>query len=175
MLGGETSEFTYFVQIGGSALRLRVEDLDRVAREVPSVCEALKGYLHVCLMQSSQSAACGLRHGLVPRLARWLLDAQDRSGLNRLPVTHDMLARSLGVHRPTVSCAVKDFETAGICAKDRGVVRIVDRLRLERLSCHCYRFLRAQADKWNRSTIKRKLVLAMSSFVAALGAELLAS
>jgi CRP-like cAMP-binding protein len=175
MLGGETSDLTYFVQIGGSALRLRLEDLNRVARDVPSLCEGLKGYLHVCLMQSSQSAACGLRHAVVPRLARWLLDAHDRSGLERLPVTHDMLARSLGVHRPTVSGAVKDLETAGICAKDRGIVHIVDRSRLERLSCHCYRFLRAQADKWHWSKMKRKLVVAMSSFVAALEAELLAS
>lgn len=175
MLGRSTSDLTYFVQIGGSALRLSVEDLNRVALEVPSLRQELKGYLHMCLMHSSQNAVCSLRHAFVPRLARWLLDAHDRSGLDRLPITQDLLARSLGVHRPTVSYAVKDLETAGICAKDRGVVHIIDRLRLERLSCHCYRFLRAQADKWNGSKVKRKLVLAISSFVAALEAELLAS
>lgn len=175
MLGGDTSDLTYFVQIGGSALRLSVDDLNRVAPEAPTLSEALKGYLHLCLMQSSQSAACSLRHAFVPRLARWLLDARDRSGLDRLPITQDLLARSLGVHRPTVSCAVKDFEAAGVCAKDRGVVHIVDRLELERVACHCYRFLRAQSDKWERSKVKRKIVIAMSSMLAALEAELLAS
>jgi len=175
MLGGETSDLTYFVQIGGSALRLGIEDLNRAAFEVPSLCEVLQGYLHVCLMQSSQSAACNLRHAFLPRLARWLLDAHDRSGLDRLPITQDLLARSLGVHRPTVSCAVKDLETAGVCAKDRGVVRIVDRLSLERLACHCYRILRAQADKWERSKVKQKMLLAISSLVAAIETELLAS
>lgn len=175
MLGRATSDLTYFVQIGGSALRLSVEHLDRLALDVPSLCEQLKGYLHVCLMHSSQSAVCSLRHAFPRRLARWLLDAHDRSGLERLPITQDLMARSLGVHRPTVSYAVKDLEAAGVCAKDRGVVRITDRPGLERLACHCYRVLRTQADKWELSKLKRKMVLAISSLVAALETELLAS
>jgi CRP-like cAMP-binding protein len=175
LLGGETSDLTHFVQIGGSALRLSVADLDRVSLDVPGLCQALKGYLHVSLMQSSQSAACSLRHAFLPRLARWLLMAHDRSGLERLPVTQDLLARSLGVRRPTVSCAFKDLEAGGIYAKDRGVVRIIDRPRLERLACHCYRALRLQADKWDQSKAKRKMLLAISALIAALETELLAS
>jgi len=175
LLGGETSDLTHFVQIGGSALRLSVEDLNRVALEVPGLCQALKGYLHVSLMQSSQSAACSLRHAFLPRLARWLLMAHDCSGLDRLPITQDILARSLGVRRPTVSCAFRDLETGGIYAKKRGVVRIIDRPSLERLACHCYRTLRAQADKWERLKAKRKMLLAFSAFVAAIETELLAS
>lgn len=175
LLGGETSDFTHFVQIGGSALKLSVADLDRVAPELPALREALKGYLHVSLMQSSQSAVCSLRHAFLPRLARWLLTAHDVSALNRLPITQDLLARSLGVRRPTVSCAFKDLEAQGVFAKTRGVVHIVDRPRLERIACRCYRILRAQADKWENSKLKRKMLLALSAFVAAAEAELLAS
>lgn len=176
VLGGEISDLTHFVQIGGSALRLSVEDLNRLAPELPCLAQALKGYLHVSLMQSSQSAACSLRHALLPRLARWLLMAHDRSDLDRLPVTQDLLARSLGVRRPTVSCAVKDLEQRGIFAKDRGVIRIKDRPSLERIACRCYRLMCAQAEKWemSKAKAKRKVLIALSAFCAAAEVELLA-
>jgi len=156
-------------------LRLSVDDLDRVAPELPCLAQALKAYLHVSLMQSSQSAACSLRHALLPRLARWLLMAHDRSDLDRLPVTQDLLARSLGVRRPTVSCAFKDLEHRGVFAKDRGVIRIVDRPRLESIACRCYRIMCAQAGKWEWSKAKRKMLIALSAICAAVEVEFLAS
>ena len=175
LLGGDTSDLTHFVQIGGSALKLSVEDLDRVAPELPGLAQALKGYLHVSLMQSSQSAACSLRHAFLPRLARWLLMAHDRSDLDRLPITQDLVARSLGVRRPTVSCAFKDLEAKGVFAKERGEVRILDRPRLERIACRCYRSLRAQTGRWDLSKAKRKVLVTISTFFAALEVELLAN
>jgi len=175
LLGGETSDLTHFVQIGGSAWRIGVEELHRVAPELPSLRDALKGYLHVSLMQSSQSAACSLRHALLPRLARWLLMAHDRSDMSGLPITQDLLARSLGVRRPTVSCAFKDLEAQGVFVKTRGMIRIVNRPRLERIACRCYSIMRTQRDKWEHSKAKRKLFVALSAFVAAIEAELLAS
>ena len=126
-------------------------------------------------MQSSQSAACSLRHAALPRLARWLLMAHDRSDLDRLPITQDLLARSLGVRRPTVSDAFKDLEVQGVFARDRGMIRIVDRPRLERIACRCYRIMCGQRDKWALSKAKRKALLALSAFVALIEAELLAS
>jgi len=175
LLGGETSSLSHFVQIGGSALRIAVADLDRAVAQCPSLGTALKGYLHHSLMQSSQSAACGLRHALLPRLARWLLTAHDRSDMDRLPITQDLLARSLGVRRPTVSTAVKDLERRGIFARDRGVIRIMDRRALERIACRCYRALRLQRDTWELSKAKRKVLIAIAAVIAASEIELLAS
>jgi hypothetical protein len=103
LLGIETTTLSHFVHIGGSALRVGVEDLNRAMSESPNVRAVLNGYVHAALTQSSQSAACSLKHSFQPRLARWLLTAQDLSELDELPVTQDLLARSLGVHRPTVS------------------------------------------------------------------------
>jgi hypothetical protein len=103
LLGIETTTLSHFVHIGGSALRVGVEGLNRAMSESPNVRAVLNGYVHAALTQSSQSAACSLKHSFQPRLARWLLTAQDLSELDELPVTQDLLARSLGVHRPTVS------------------------------------------------------------------------
>jgi CRP-like cAMP-binding protein len=138
-LGGRTSNLSHFVQIGGSALRIGVQDLNRAMSEIPRLRAVLHGYLHVTLMQSSQSAACSLRHSFLQRLARWLLTAQDRSDMDELPITQDLLARSLGVRRPTVSEAFRLLEQRGIFARERGLIRILNRGSLERIACRCYR------------------------------------
>ena len=95
--------------------------------------------------------------------------------LDRLPITQDLVARSLGVRRPTVSCAFKDLEAKGVFAKERGEVRILDRPRLERIACRCYRSLRAQTGRWDLSKAKRKVLVTISTFFAALEVELLAN
>lgn len=174
LLGIETTTLSHFVQIGGSALRIAVQDLNRAMSESSNLRAVLHGYVHALLMQSSQSAACSLKHSFEQRLARWLLTAQDRSELDELPVTQDLLARSLGVHRPTVSGTFKLLERRGIFARERGLVRILDRSALEGLACRCYRAMTISGDLWRRSAARRKLVIALSILGALFEIELLA-
>jgi CRP-like cAMP-binding protein len=174
ILGTRASTLSHFVQIGGGALRVGIEDLNRAMSESPGLRAVLHGYVHAALMQSSQSAACSLRHILPQRLARWLLTAQDRSELDELPITQDMLARSLGVHRPTVSGAFKHFERRGVFARERGLIRIVDRGSLERIACRCYNAMCFRRDGWKRSETRRMLLLVLSSLAALCEIELLA-
>lgn len=174
VLGIRTSTLSHFVQIGGSALRIGVEDLNRAMSESPRLNALLQGYLHATLMQSAQSAACSLRHSFLQRLARWLLTAQDRSELDELPITQDLLARSLGVHRPTVSGAFKLLEGRGIFARERGLMRILNRGSLERIACRCYRAMCLRRDWSERSETKRRLLIALSVLGALFEIELLA-
>jgi hypothetical protein len=162
------------VQIGGSALRIGVEDLNRAMSESPQLRAVLHSYLHVALMQSSQSAACSLSHSLMQRLARWLLTAQDRSDRDELPITQDLLARNLGVRRASVSEALKPLEGRGIFAKERGLIRILDRTLLEQIVCRCYRLMRLTRDRPERAETKRGHFYALSVFCALLEFELLA-
>ena len=153
-LGIKTSTLSHFVQIGGSALRIGVQDLNRAMSEIPSLRAVLHGYLHSTLVQSSQSAACSLRHSLLQRLARWLLTAQDRSDMDALPITQDLLARSLGVRRPTVSEAFRVLEHRGIFGRERGLIRILDRGSLEQIACHCYRAMCLRRDRPERAEMR---------------------
>jgi len=162
ILGAQTSTFCYFVQIGGSALRIGVEDLNRVLPELPRLRQALQGYMHLSLVQSAQTAACSLRHPCEQRLASWLLMARDRSDKDQLLITQDLLARSLGVRRPTVSEALKSLQQRGVFVKDRGWIRILDRAGLERIACRCYRTMCRYGDAWKRSTAGRKTIAALS-------------
>ena len=144
VLGRKVTPLRYVVQIGGDALRIGVEDLTQLMADMPSLRAALLGYLHAALVQSSQSAACGLKHAFPQRLARWLLTAQDRCTRDDLPITHELLARILGVRRATVSEAINAFERRGLLERLRGLIKIRDRDGLERSACRCYRITRQE-------------------------------
>jgi DNA-binding transcriptional regulator YhcF (GntR family) len=125
-------------------------------------------------MQSAQSAACNLSHTLPQRLARWLLAAQDRSDSNAIPITQDLLARSLGVRRASVSEAFKPLERVGVFAKERGLITILDRARLEQIACRCYRMMRERREPSHRSANGGSRVYSLSALCALLKIELLA-
>lgn len=147
VLGVSASPLRHVVRVGGSAYRIAVSDLSMAVSEIPALRAMLLSYLHVALMQSSQSAACGLRHPFPQRLARWLLTAQDRTGSEELAITQELLARTLGVRRATVSEAIKSFERKGVLARLRGLIRIKDRARLEKITCRCYGIMRREQER----------------------------
>lgn len=144
VLGSSATPLRYLVQIGGSALRIEVDDLRQAMTDLPQLRELLLDDLHTTLLRSSQSTACSLSHSFRQRFARWLLTAQDRSSLDEFRITQDLLARILGVRRATVSETIKSLEGRGILARMRGLIKIRDRDRLEEISCRCYRTPRAE-------------------------------
>jgi CRP-like cAMP-binding protein len=144
VLGLSSTPLRHLVQIGGSALRIGVDDLRQAMAELPELRALLLDDLHTTLLRSSQSTACSLSHSFRQRFARWLLTAQDRSSLDEFRITQDLLARILGVRRATVSETIKSLEGRGILARMRGLIKIRDRDRLEEVSCRCYRSLRVE-------------------------------
>lgn len=86
-----------------------------------------------------QSTACNAKHSVEQRLARWLLLAHDRVGVDEFPLTQEFLAMMLGASRPTVTVVAGSLQKAGLIAYRRGVVRIANRAKLEKASCECYR------------------------------------
>jgi len=77
-------------------------------------------------------------------LARWLLMMRDRSDSNTLPITQSLLAEMLGVQRPTITNAVREFERAGLIKHGRRQVTIFDRRGLTAASCECYQLVRTR-------------------------------
>ena len=90
------------------------------------------------------SAGCNGAHSLKQRLARWLLMMRDRHDSEVLPLTQDLLAEMLGVHRPSITNAVREFEREGLIDCGRRRVTIVDRNGLMQASCECYVLVRAR-------------------------------
>ena len=110
--------------------------------ELPSFRALMFAHVHAFLEQVLVTAACNGAHSINQRLARWLLMMRDRHDEDALPITQDLLAEMLGVHRPTVTNAVQALHRARLIEVGRKRVVILDRDGLIKVSCECYQLVR---------------------------------
>ena len=96
------------------------------------------------MVQNTQVALCAARHNVEQRLCRWLLLTSARLEDAVIPVTHEMLAKNLGVRRAGISVALLRLQNAGAVGTARGACVIRDRSLLERRSCECYAIIEAE-------------------------------
>ena len=136
--GSERSCARHSVQIEGRAMRLKRTDFDELFASQPSFRSLTLAYGSGFIAAMLLSIACNRLHPVEPRLARWLLVTLDRSVCNDLPLTHEVMAEMLGVHRPTVTNALQTLERSGAIVARRGRVGIIDRQLLERHACECF-------------------------------------
>lgn len=144
VFGAKSSSARLLVQVPGTAARISRAAFVRAMDALPAFRSLMLAHVHAFLEQVMVSAACNGAHGLKQRLARWLLMMRDRHDGNVLPVTQDLLAEMLGVHRPTITNAVREFERTGLIDCGRQRVTIVDRNGLMQASCECYGLVRAR-------------------------------
>jgi CRP-like cAMP-binding protein len=98
-------------------------------------------YNEVLLSQARVTAACNALHSIEARFCRWLLQCADRAGSETVPLTQEFLAEMLGVRRTSVTEVASKVQSAGAIAYSRGVINILDRSALMRMSCECYETL----------------------------------
>jgi CRP-like cAMP-binding protein len=113
----------------------------------PALLDRVLRYAQVLNMQISQTAACNAHHDLPERLARWLLMAHDRAEDDVLPLTQEFIAMMLAVRRPGVTVAARSLQGTGAIEYDRGRITVLDRRRLEEVSCACYGIVRKQFQR----------------------------
>jgi CRP-like cAMP-binding protein len=106
-----------------------------------AIRELATDYNEVLLTQARITAACNALHPVEARFGRWLLQSADRAGSDTVTLTQELLAEMLGVRRTSVTEVAGKLQNEGIITYSRGVIRIVDRPGLERVSCECYRTL----------------------------------
>src|SRR5215204_5159459 len=120
-----------FMQVKGSALRMRAGELTKAMDERPSIRGLLLGYVHTCLIQFAHSALANGRYSIQERLARWLLTCHDRLGRDDLPLTHEFLSLMLGVRRSGVTQALHSLEIEEAIEVKRGQIVVSDRRKLD--------------------------------------------
>lgn len=126
------------VQIVGTALRMQPDQLMETLKSCPTALRTLNQYLYVMILQLSQRAGCSQFHDLGSRLARDLLMAHDRAHNDQFHLTHQFLARMLGVQRGGVTIAAGILQKKKIIRYTRGEITILNRKGLEAASCECY-------------------------------------
>ena len=144
IFGAKRSSVQLLVQIPGSAARMSRAAFTRAMQSIPSFRSLMDAYVQAFLEQVMVSVACNGAHSLKQRLARWLLMMRDRSDSDALLITQSLLAEMLGVQRPTITNAVREFERAGLIAHGRRQVTIRDRPGLMEASCECYQLVRTR-------------------------------
>jgi CRP-like cAMP-binding protein len=118
--------------------------------------ELMTRYMHAHVGLIMQSTACNAMHTVEQRLARWLLMAHDRVGVDEFPLTQEFLAMMLGVSRPSVTIVAGTLQKAGLITYHRGRLKIVDREELEAASCECYRAVRHLLASVRQPLTRRK-------------------
>ena len=141
MLGVGTAVCDATVQVVGDkhALAMHINAFRAALAACPCFAAHVTQYAQSFFGFVMQSAACNARHSVDARCCRWLLHAHDRLATDEFALTHDLLSTMLGVRRPTVTLVLSDLAKAGIVSTSRGLIRIVDRPRLESRACSCYR------------------------------------
>ena len=146
-VGDTTMPCDGIVQIGGGARRISIEHLRHEMLTSDALQSALARFAQVTLMRSMQMSVCNAFHSLEQRCIRWLLTANDLLGYDDLPLTHELIATMLGVHRPSVTAVLRALHTGGLIDESRGSIVIRDRRSLEAQCCECYRLMRVEQQR----------------------------
>ena len=150
IVGGRTALDDVLVQIATPvARRMPVSTFQQHLQGMPILRDLMARYAMAHIAAIMQSTGCNALHAVEQRLARWLLATHDRVDNDTVALTHDQLAITLGVRRPTVSHAAAILQKAGIISYHRGTVRILRRDQLERAACECYGTVREAFARLN--------------------------
>lgn len=130
------------VYVGGQASQMSACAFRYALEESPSIRRLAAKFDTAMLAQVQQAALCNAAHPVEARICRLLVEIQDRTDLDRIPLTQAALARMLSVRRTTVTLMAGRLEAAGLINCRRGYVEIVRRDELEQRCCECYDCLR---------------------------------
>jgi len=146
LLGANEAFNEWIAQVPGTALRIDVQRLQDEFNRSGRLQRLLLLYTHAVIKQMSQSVACNRLHHIEQRLCRWLLMIHDRVQRDDLRITHEFVARMLGVRRAGVTEALGVLQHAGMINLARGQVTVLDRQGLETAACECYQLVKEEFD-----------------------------
>ena len=146
-MSGETTPSRAIVQSAGSAYQLSGRRLKEEFERHGQLLHVLLRYTQSLITQMSQTAVCNRHHSIDQQLCRWLLLSLDRLSSNRLEMTQELIADMLGVRREGVTVAAHKLQDLGVIRYRRGHITVLDRPKLEKLSCECYAVVKKETDR----------------------------
>jgi CRP-like cAMP-binding protein len=146
-MGGETTPSRAIVQSAGVAYRLTGRRLKEEFKRHGEMLHVLLRYTQSLITQMAQTAVCNRHHSVHQQLCRWLLLSLDRLPSNKLVMTQELIANMLGVRREGVTEAAGKLQKLGVIRYSRGRITVLDRPKLEQLSCECYAAVKKETDR----------------------------
>ncbi|MGB3299727.1 MAG: Crp/Fnr family transcriptional regulator [Phormidesmis sp.] len=142
--GGGSTPNSVIVQGAGEVISIEAQVLKEEFRRGGDLSKELFLYMQAVFTQIAQNAMCNRQHTTEERLARWLLSVQDSVHQDELSLTHDFMARMLGIRRSSVTVSAGILQQAGMIRYARGQLSILDRPKLEETACECYRVVQSE-------------------------------
>lgn len=146
-MGGESTPSRGVVQSAGYAYRLLGQRLKDEFNRHGELLQLMLRYTQALITQMAQTAVCNRHHSIDQQLCRWLLLSIDRLPDNQLTMTQELIANMLGVRREGVTETAGKLQKLGVIEYNRGHITVLDRPRLEQLSCECYAVVKKETDR----------------------------
>ena len=141
-LEADIASRTAVVRLPGNAWRMNLAAFRDLQMNDAAFALRVRRATRVRMFVTEQGALCNVHHTMDQRLARWLLNARDRSGREHFRVTQAELAGVLGVRRAGISLTVARLRRAGAVTNERGGLIVTDYGRLRHEACECYDIMR---------------------------------
>lgn len=146
-MGGESTTSRAIIQSAGSAYSLSGQWLKDEFDRYGEMMHLLLRYTQSLITQMAQTAVCNRHHSIDQQLCRWLLLSLDRLPDNNLTMTQELIANMLGVRREGVTEAAGKLQRLGVIDYRRGHITVLNRPKLEALSCECYAVVKGETDR----------------------------
>lgn len=146
-MGGESTPSRAVVHRAGHAYRLPGQRLKDEFNRHGELLVLMLRYTQALITQMAQTAVCNRHHSIDQQLCRWLLLSLDRLSGNQLTMTQELIANMLGVRREGVTEAAGKLQRQGVIEYSRGHITVLNRQRLEQLTCECYAVVKKETDR----------------------------
>jgi CRP-like cAMP-binding protein len=146
-LGTASSPSRTIVQVALKGTRMRADALRSALADGGTLMRLLQRHTQVVIVTMTQLILCNRIHRLDQRAARWLLQVDERVEEEPFHVTQEFLAQMIGVQRPALSVAMRQFKDQGLVRYARGQISIADRDGLALRSCGCIRLIAVEAER----------------------------
>lgn len=141
-MGGDSMPSSTEVQSVGTAYRISRKFMKQEFAHGGQLQHLALLYTQTLINQTAQTAVCNQHHSLDQQLCRWLLMTLDRLHESEVVITHELLGNLLGVRRESITVAAGNLQKDAIITYSRGLIKVLDRPKLELRVCECYKVVK---------------------------------
>lgn len=143
----DTTSCRSMVQFTGFAYRIPKAHVNEEFKRQGELMMLIMSYTQQQISQVTQTAACNRHHSILQQLCRWLLTSLDCVENDTLKVTQEFISEMLGVRREGITEAAGLLRLQGVITYSRGIMKVIDRPKLESLCCECYSVVKKETNR----------------------------
>ncbi len=130
VMGFEHSEFCPIVQSPGYAYVIEAKFLRNLMKRYPRLLMVFSRYLWKMYQDIAKLAVLSHHQDITLKLVHWLILSVNKIAPDPLYMTHDYMARMLGVRRASITISAKSLKSQHLIDYSRGHIRLIDKVGL---------------------------------------------